>query len=75
MSAHGCIEYGESLAGTPMEKHAADGLKIQREKYTEAVSRLAEYTAGGALPWEDRLTLIRAAGGDQKKIIAAALTR
>ncbi len=76
MSAHGCIEYGESLAGTSMEKHAADGLKIQREKYVEAVSKLAEYTSAGAvLSREARETVIRAAGGDQKKIIAAALTR
>jgi hypothetical protein len=70
MGSHGAIEYGESLAGTPMEKHAANGLKIQREKYEEAVRKLAEYTAAGALLSLDaRLTLIRAAGGDQQKII------
>lgn len=76
MGAHGAIEYGESLAGTSMEKHAANGLKIQREKYAQSVSRLAEYTSAGALlSQEARETLIRAAGGDQQKIIAAALTR
>lgn len=76
MSSHGAIEYGESHAGTPMEKHAANGLKIQREKYAESVSRLAEYTSAGAvLSSEARETLIRAAGGDQQKVILAALTR
>lgn len=76
MGAHGAIEYGESHAGTPMEKHAANGLKIQREKYDVAISRLAEYTSAGAvLSQEARETLIRAAGGDQQKIILAALTR
>lgn len=76
MGAHGAIEYGESLAGTAMEKHAANGLKIQREKYEESVRKLAEYTSAGALLGLDaRMTLIRAAGGDQQKIILAALTR
>jgi len=76
MSSHSAIEYGESLAGTPMEKHAAAGLKIQREKYEESIRKLAEYTSAGALLDPDAgLTLIRAAGGDQKKIILAALTR
>lgn len=76
MGSHGAIEYGESLAGTPMEKHVADGLRIQREKYEESVRRLAEYTAAGAtLSRDARETLIRAAGGDQQQIILAALTR
>jgi hypothetical protein len=76
MGSHGAIEYGESLAGTSMEKHAAAGLKIQREKYEESVRKLAEYTSAGAvLSLDARVTLIRAAGGDQQKIIQAALTR
>jgi len=76
MGSHGAIEYGESLAGTPMEKQAAAGLRIQREKYADAVEALALYTASGALlSPEARRTLIRAAGGDQQKIIQAALTR
>lgn len=76
MGSHGAIEYGESLAGTNMEKHAAAGLKIQREKYAESVRKLAEYTAAGAtLSQEARETLICTAGADQQKIIQAALTR
>lgn len=76
MSSHGAIEYGKSLAGTPKEKHAAAGLNIQRAEYLRAVRALAGYTSAGAtLSTDARETLIRAAGGDQQKIIQAALTR
>lgn len=77
MSSYGAIRYGESLAGTAMEKHAVNGLAIQREKYEGALRRLAEYTHtdGPGLTVEGRIELIRAAGEDQKKIIVAALTR